>query len=241
MGQFGFGFSHRLAGRRMIRKIGCGGRRRGRHTQPSKKRPGKALHLPAAAAANCSASRGGHGAVCTCRACTGKRTDSGMARFESNPGIGISRSKLKKRTNRLRHEAYKLMCESCRTGDIITLKKLLYRRAVQARSSGTDGLGAAVLNWNHRLSPLQIAAEAGQSDAVKLLVRCGARLDTVSSSGQTPLHAAAALNHTHVLKELLAGGASLDSGSSNWHFACVLIAKYVPHHWVASDVETLQA
>jgi ankyrin repeat protein len=81
---------------------------------------------------------------------------------------------------------------------------------------------------------LCIAAEAGCVDVVALLLRCGADIDQGNSNGLTPLQAAAIRGHTAVVKELLQRGASLDAGTSDWHTACVIIAKSALRHWIAT-------
>mmetsp|Transcript_90819 Transcript_90819/g.257264 ORF Transcript_90819/g.257264 Transcript_90819/m.257264 type:complete len:242 (-) Transcript_90819:73-798(-) len=235
MGQFGFGFSHSLGcSKRMRRRRAGHGGRRGRHTHPS--RPAhKHIHIRAVAAeASCSSAQNQRGAACSCSACTGKRRDSGVARFQPNAGIGVSRAKVERRLNRNRHRAYEALCDACREGDMPALRQLLHRKALQTRAHGTDGLGRTVLNWHHRSSPLCIAAEGGRADVVALLLRCGADVGQTGSAGQTPLQSAAAHGRTAVVKELLLGGASLDAGTSDWHAAVAIIAKSALRHWASS-------
>jgi len=235
MGQFGFGFSHNLMSRRLRRRrSGRSGRKRKGGSGKSRRSETK-THLPAiTAGASCLTKRHTEcqrGARCKCSSCTGKRPDSGIARFCPNPGIGIARTKLKRRLNKLRHQAYRMLCDSCRNGNLILLKELLCCQALKARSKGTDGLGRTVVNWHHQSSPLHIAAQAGQAHTVLLLIKSGADVDLVDSTGQTPLLLAAPHDHIHVVRELLAAGAALDVGSCSWNKTCIIIANAVPHHW----------
>lgn len=144
---------------------------------------------------------------------------------------------MKKRMNKLRHQAYHLLCFLCGNGDLTKLEKLLCSRHAKGRSSGTDGLGMTVLNWHHRSSPLHIATAAGQVKIVQILIRLGADLDIVDSTRQTPIHLAASLGHMDIVRDLLAGGASVDANIQAWDTVCVFIAKAVQRNWAITADE----
>lgn len=71
---------------------------------------------------------------------------------------------------------------------------------------------------------LSLAAQAGQLDLVRDLMRRGAELDRVGAGGQTPLGAAVFHGHELVVKDLLRKGARLDvpgvTGQWPLHLAC---------------------
>uniref|UniRef100_A0A8C9EVH7 Uncharacterized protein n=1 Tax=Pavo cristatus TaxID=9049 RepID=A0A8C9EVH7_PAVCR len=52
-------------------------------------------------------------------------------------------------------------------------------------------------------TPLHRAAEKGQGDAAKVLLRCGAHMYSLDKEGKAPLHLAAQNNHSHILKVFL--------------------------------------
>eukprot|EP00756_Hemistasia_phaeocysticola_P037158 Hpha_TRINITY_DN16681_c1_g1::TRINITY_DN16681_c1_g1_i3::g.181206::m.181206 len=77
-------------------------------------------------------------------------------------------------------------------------------------------LGASP-NWEHpdRNTALHEAVWSGSLEMVKLLVDCGARIDSDKSNGNfTPLHTAAAHGHKEVTRFLLSKGASVEAVSS---------------------------
>lgn len=61
-----------------------------------------------------------------------------------------------------------------------------------------------------RLTPLSLAARAGQAELVREMIRQGAALDQVGAGGMTPLGAAAYFGHDVVVRELLRKGARPD-------------------------------
>lgn len=64
------------------------------------------------------------------------------------------------------------------------------------------------------VSPLSLAARAGQLDLVREMIRQGAVLDQVGVGGMTPLGAAAFQGHDLVLNDLLRAGARVDVPSA---------------------------
>lgn len=74
------------------------------------------------------------------------------------------------------------------------------------------------------LTPLSLAARAGQLDLVREMIRQGAVLDQAGVAGMTPLGAAAFQGHDLVLNDLLRAGARVDvpgaTGQLPLHLAC---------------------
>ena len=74
------------------------------------------------------------------------------------------------------------------------------------------------------LTPLSLAARAGQLDLVREMLRQGADADQVGVGGMTPLGAAAFLGHDLVVQDLLRAGARVDqpgaTGQQPLHLAC---------------------
>ena len=56
-------------------------------------------------------------------------------------------------------------------------------------------------------APLHAAAISGETDAVALLLRHGARTDVTDQKGWTPLHRASDIGHADVVRALIAAGA----------------------------------
>jgi ankyrin repeat protein len=57
-------------------------------------------------------------------------------------------------------------------------------------------------------TPLQIGAELGYFNIVKLLIERGAKVNTTDNSGKTPLHKAAAICNTNIVEHLIDNGAA---------------------------------
>jgi hypothetical protein len=74
------------------------------------------------------------------------------------------------------------------------------------------------------LTPLSLAARAGQTELVREMLRQGADPDQVGASGMTPLGAAAWAGHELVVRDLLRQGARVDvpgrTGQLPLHLAC---------------------
>ncbi len=60
-------------------------------------------------------------------------------------------------------------------------------------------------------TPLSLAADIGNADMVRLLIKAGAKKDSKDSEGNTPLHGAAQKGHAEAARELIDAGASLDA------------------------------
>ncbi|MDO9237140.1 MAG: ankyrin repeat domain-containing protein [Aquabacterium sp.] len=74
------------------------------------------------------------------------------------------------------------------------------------------------------LTPLSMAARAGQLALVREMIRQGADVDQIGAGGATPLGAAALAGHELVVRDLLLQGARVDvpgaSGQLPLHLAC---------------------
>ncbi|KAJ0392773.1 hypothetical protein P43SY_003359 [Pythium insidiosum] len=72
-------------------------------------------------------------------------------------------------------------------------------------------------------TPLQAAARWGHLEAVKLLLRAGARTESANESGATALHWAASYGYADVVEALLGAGANVnaqqENGTTVLHFA----------------------
>jgi hypothetical protein len=75
-----------------------------------------------------------------------------------------------------------------------------------------------------RLTPLSVAARAGQVEMVRELLRRGAAPDDVGAGGMTPLGAAAFLGNDILIRDLVRAGARVDvpgaTGQLPLHLAC---------------------
>nr|XP_002126419.1 ankyrin repeat and SOCS box protein 1 [Ciona intestinalis] len=79
------------------------------------------------------------------------------------------------------------------------------------------GSTAPDINERNRLgaSPLWLASLMGHADAVELLIKHGADLETEDIKGQTPLFAATKFNHVECVRILLQAGAKPDGSDTN--------------------------
>eukprot|EP00035_Acanthoeca_spectabilis_P015636 m.312832 g.312832 ORF g.312832 m.312832 type:complete len:160 (+) comp16405_c0_seq14:318-797(+) len=68
---------------------------------------------------------------------------------------------------------------------------------------------------NSVTSPLHIAAQQGNVEAVRLLISAGASKERKNSDGQTPLIAAAENGHANVVRLLVDTGASIDASQQD--------------------------
>lgn len=91
---------------------------------------------------------------------------------------------------------------AARSGDVGQIEQLL-----------ADG--ADIDEEGEMASPLHFAAMGGHVDAVRLLAKRGAALETSSDMLGTPLHAAARMGHADVIEALLDAGADPDSRDRN--------------------------
>ena len=81
-------------------------------------------------------------------------------------------------------------------------------------------------NPRHGTGPLHQAAFEGRADAVRALVRAGARVNAAGAGGRTPLHEAASQGHVAAARRLLEAGAALGAadvdGDTPLHTAVML-------------------
>lgn len=78
------------------------------------------------------------------------------------------------------------------------------------------------------LTPLFVAAIAGQEAVVALLMRAGLKVNKVAADGQTPLFGAVANKHEAVIAIVLKKGAEVDRADSTGHTA-LLFAAHTGH------------
>ncbi|KAG4414362.1 hypothetical protein IFR04_012499 [Cadophora malorum] len=74
-------------------------------------------------------------------------------------------------------------------------------------------------------TPLHLAADKGHLAVVRLLLDCGASVDTLTASNYTPLHLAADKGHLAVVRLLLDCGASVDTLTASNHTPLHLAAN----------------
>jgi hypothetical protein len=87
--------------------------------------------------------------------------------------------------------------------------------------------------------PLHLAATAGATDAVRMLLQAGCPVDAVAGNGSTALHWAAGGGHEQVVRQLLAAGASTRLRSSTWRSTVRGEASgQTPAHWAAASGHT---
>jgi hypothetical protein len=101
------------------------------------------------------------------------------------------------------------------TGDIQSLESMA--DAGWALADVKDSAGKRVL---HR------AAQVGNAPAVKLLIKAGAPVDSVTTWDETPLHFAVRNGHVEAAKELIASGASTKRLTYGGDDALTLAKKY---------------
>lgn len=84
---------------------------------------------------------------------------------------------------------------------------------------------SAMKTIGHLNRALQICCRKGENVLAKLLIECGAEINSTSDNGFTPLHIAAIHGHVHTVKTLLSNGAQIDGlteqlGKNALHLAC---------------------
>jgi len=82
-------------------------------------------------------------------------------------------------------------------------------------TSGRIPLNEPISQTEYKMTPLHIAASAGQLEIVKFLVSRGARLEARDDNTWTPLHYAAFIENPAVIDFLLESGAEVDAADTN--------------------------
>ncbi|KAG5888142.1 hypothetical protein JTB14_011233 [Gonioctena quinquepunctata] len=88
--------------------------------------------------------------------------------------------------------------------------------------------------------PLWCAAAAGHLDIVKLLISCGAKVNTTTRTNSTPLRAACFDGHLEIVKYLVQHGADIEVANRHGH-TCLMIACYKGHLRIARYLLVLKA
>ncbi|XP_074035355.1 protein fem-1 homolog CG6966 isoform X3 [Leptinotarsa decemlineata] len=88
--------------------------------------------------------------------------------------------------------------------------------------------------------PLWCAAAAGHLDIVKLLISCGAKVNTTTRTNSTPLRAACFDGHLEIVKYLVQHGADIEVANRHGH-TCLMIACYKGHLRIARYLLSLKA
>ncbi|KAF2663274.1 ankyrin [Microthyrium microscopicum] len=105
-----------------------------------------------------------------------------------------------------------LLCEASAVGNTQSLGRIL-------------GAGGSLEKKNaDGLTPLHVAAMAGQGDAVRCLVRMGASMDVKDSHGYLPIHRAVMSNQTHLVAHLVNLGVDVNAVDSKGRAALHLAA-----------------
>jgi len=88
-------------------------------------------------------------------------------------------------------------------------------------------VGSAALEAqdDKKRTPLQLAADVGHAEAIKVMLEAGAAIEVQDAKERTPLHRAAAEGHTEAIKALLDGGAAIEARTN---------MKWTPLHVAAS-------
>ena len=76
------------------------------------------------------------------------------------------------------------------------------------------------------LSPLAVAARAGNSACARLLLEAGAEVNRATDDGQTALHAACEAGHVETVAILIAANASLDQKRGTGGTALTIASRY---------------
>ncbi|XP_018054387.1 PREDICTED: protein fem-1 homolog CG6966 isoform X1 [Atta colombica] len=88
--------------------------------------------------------------------------------------------------------------------------------------------------------PLWCAAAAGHLSLVKLLVRRGAKVNSITKTNSTPLRAACFDGHYDIVKFLVQHGADIEMANRHGH-TCLMIACYRGHVKIAKFLLALKA
>lgn len=111
-------------------------------------------------------------------------------------------------------ESHKRKLElSCRTGDVMTVKKLLDCEPALAKGAGSS------------VSPLMWSAYFGHLGVVRMLLEKGADPNHLDSKGGSALHAVCAAGHQEVFDLLITAGARYEQRTAHGTTALIIAAR----------------
>ncbi|XP_055716585.1 poly [ADP-ribose] polymerase tankyrase [Phlebotomus papatasi] len=114
----------------------------------------------------------------------------------------------------LANDPLRELFEACKTGDIVTVKKLITPQTVNARDTA-----------GRKSTPLHFAAGYGRREIVEYLLANGGSIQARDEGGLHPLHNCCSFGHVDVVRVLLEAGANPNI-KDNWN--------YTPLHEAAS-------
>ena len=106
--------------------------------------------------------------------------------------------------------------------DAISANQVDRIKTLLQEQAGSEALEA---QDDKKRTPLQLAADVGHAEAIKVMLEAGAAIEVQDAKERTPLHRAALEGHTEAIKALLEGGAAIEAQTN---------MKWTPLHVAAS-------
>jgi ankyrin repeat protein len=121
------------------------------------------------------------------------------------------------------------------------LHEAVHREDVAAAKRALQTPGAANLKNRYGLTPLVVAAETGNVELVRMLLRAGADANLAVAGGETPLMTAARTGRREVVRELLAAGANPNAKEESKGQTALVWAAAAGHAGVVEELIAAKA